>query len=118
MIFFLVLFVIACFAALFVAYDKRRRYGIGRTMTGIVEHMRLTFGQQGQQIVTINGVNYNIWLPFREFNKVEKGNVITHQPFWDSKMGVRLLSTKIIDVQYKNKKNAPTQTKPHRGVSA
>jgi hypothetical protein len=88
---------------------------VGRDRTGTVESFRLTWGQQGQQILTIDGRDYNVWLDIKEFWQVERGNIIRHRPYWDRTMGKKMLSTNIIAVEKKKKKDA-AQTESRRPI--
>lgn len=112
--------VVITLISLGVIWCVRNTQGIDNVLTGTVDSFRLTFGQQGQQIVTIDGKEYSIWLNFKEFGKVERGNVVTHRPYKDqmhSHSGKRLLCTTILSVEHKKKKNATSSQSSSRNAS-
>lgn len=114
MILVIILLLIVAFIFSFAYYQHNSL--VGRERVGTVESFQFTWGQQGQQILTIDGHDYNVWLNYQDFWQVERGNIIRHRPYWDRSMGRKLLSTNIITVEKKN--NNAAQTKPGSPVSS
>lgn len=77
-----------------------------RELTSTVENFRLTFGRQGQQILTMNGRDYHVWLDYKAFHLVDRGNVLRHIPSKVNIGGQTFLTTTITAVENKKNKDA------------
>lgn len=61
---------------------------------GTVENIELTFGGAGNQIITIDGVKYAMWLDYTEFPKL--GEKVMHEPYMSTRYGKRMFCTRIL----------------------
>jgi hypothetical protein len=66
----------------------------GGMKTGAVQKIDLTWGGAGNQVMTIDGVNYATWIDYKEWPKI--GEVVKHKPYKEYYRGRKMLCTKII----------------------
>jgi len=66
-------------------------------MRGRVQKIRLTFGGAGNQIMTINGVDYATWIDYKEWP--ELGSIVEHKPYSQSYRNWMMECTKILNVE-------------------
>jgi len=64
---------------------------------GTVEKISLTFGSAGHQVVLIDGINYAMWMDWKEFPK--NGTVVRHKPYLMSYRNGAMLCTTILSVE-------------------
>jgi hypothetical protein len=64
--------------------------------TGTVENISLTFGSAGHQVVVIDGINYAMWMDWKEFPKY--GTVVKHKPYHKLHRNGTMLCTTILNV--------------------
>lgn len=63
---------------------------------GRLQKIRLTFGGAGNQIMTINGVDYATWIDYKEWPAL--GSIIEHKPYTEQYRNWPMECTKILDV--------------------
>lgn len=61
--------------------------------TGKVEKIDLTWGGAGNQVMTIDGVEYATWVDYTRWPKI--GGVVTHRPYKEWYRGEQMLCTRI-----------------------
>ncbi len=62
--------------------------------TGEVQKIDLTFGGAGNQVMTINGINYATWIDYKQWPKI--GTIVNHKPYKRVYRGKTMLCTNII----------------------